>query len=141
MTPADIGAPDFRARSPFGKVPVLEASGLHLTESAAILGWVAETHGALLPADPAGRARAREVVSQAGAYLYPVGVMGLFFQDADVRGRNGGTPDEAAVAAAAGSNGAAARCLRGGLAHALHGRRGLQHRRYPARDHARPMSR
>ncbi|MGB3928621.1 MAG: glutathione S-transferase N-terminal domain-containing protein, partial [Sphingobium sp.] len=51
--------PPFAAINPNAKVPVLEdreAGGLRLAESGAILLYLAEKHGAMLPADPVKRA-------------------------------------------------------------------------------------
>ena len=53
-------APAHRARSPFGQVPTWEEDGLVLFESGAILLHIAQKWPGLLPADPAGRARAIE---------------------------------------------------------------------------------
>ena len=53
-------APPHRAIQPFGQVPTFEQDGLELFESGAIVQHIAEVHGGLLPADPAGRARAIE---------------------------------------------------------------------------------
>lgn len=47
-----------RARQPFGQCPVLEEDGLELFESGAIVLHVAGKSPALMPPDPAGRARA-----------------------------------------------------------------------------------
>lgn len=49
-----------RARQPFGQVPTYEEDDLVLYESGAIVLHVAETRGALLPVEAAGRARAIE---------------------------------------------------------------------------------
>lgn len=49
----------YRARQPFGQVPVLEDEGLTLFESGSIVLYVGERSEALLPAN--GRARARAV--------------------------------------------------------------------------------
>ena len=51
--------PAYRALQPFGQVPVIEMDGLKLFESGAIVLHIAEQSEALLPVDPAGRARAR----------------------------------------------------------------------------------
>jgi glutathione S-transferase len=56
---ADRNSPAHRAAQPFGQVPVYEEDGLVLFESGAIVLHVGERCPALLPADPAGRARAR----------------------------------------------------------------------------------
>lgn len=53
-------APPHRAIQPFGQVPTYEVGALTLFESGAIVLHIAETHGKLLPADPAARARAIE---------------------------------------------------------------------------------
>jgi glutathione S-transferase len=51
-------SPEYRAIQPFGQVPVYEEDGLTLFESGAILLHIAGRSDALLPADPAARARA-----------------------------------------------------------------------------------
>lgn len=63
----------FRRLNPFGQVPVLEDGDLVLSESIAILEYLDERHPAppLLPADPAGRARARQLMLWSGDYLAP----------------------------------------------------------------------
>jgi GST-like protein len=50
--------PEFLALCPNHKIPVLEDDGLVIWESGAILLHLAEKHGKLLPADPAGRIHA-----------------------------------------------------------------------------------
>jgi glutathione S-transferase len=54
----DRASADYRARQPFGQVPVLEEDGLVLFESGAIVLHIGARSEALLPADEAGRARA-----------------------------------------------------------------------------------
>ena len=49
-----------RERTPYGQVPTLEDGDLTLFESGAIVLHLAQTRGKLLPADPAGRAKATE---------------------------------------------------------------------------------
>jgi glutathione S-transferase len=51
---------DYRALQPFGQVPMLEEDGFALFESGAIVLYVAERSEALLPKDPAARARATQ---------------------------------------------------------------------------------
>jgi glutathione S-transferase len=51
-------SPDHVARQPFAQIPVYEEGDLTLFESGAILLHIAEKSELLLPADPAGRARA-----------------------------------------------------------------------------------
>lgn len=52
-------SPEHRAVQPFGQVPVFEDDGLVLFESAAIVMHIGERCPALLPVDPARRARTR----------------------------------------------------------------------------------
>lgn len=47
------------ARNPQGLVPTLEIDGLRLTQSLAIIEYLDETRGGLLPKDPAARAHVR----------------------------------------------------------------------------------
>ncbi len=49
----------YRQLQPFGQVPANEEDGLTLFESGAIVQHIAERSGALMPADPEGRARTR----------------------------------------------------------------------------------
>ena len=56
--PEDQASPAYRARQPFGQVPVIEEDGLTLFESGAIVLHIAEKSPALLPTDPNQRARA-----------------------------------------------------------------------------------
>jgi glutathione S-transferase len=48
---------DYRARQPFGQVPVYEEDGVEIFESGAIVHHVAERSEALMPRDARGRAR------------------------------------------------------------------------------------
>lgn len=54
----DQNKPEYRALQPFGQVPIFEEKGLVLFESGAIVLHIAERSEALLPKDPAARARA-----------------------------------------------------------------------------------
>jgi len=56
--PDDQASAGYRACQPFGQVPMLEEDGLVLFESGAIVLHIGERCETLLPADPAGRARA-----------------------------------------------------------------------------------
>jgi glutathione S-transferase len=51
-------SPEYRAHQPFGQVPAYEEDGLRLFESGAIVLHIAERSEALLPSEPAARARA-----------------------------------------------------------------------------------
>ncbi len=63
----------FRRLNPFGQVPVIEDGDLVLSESIAILEYLEERHPTppLLPADPVGRALARQLMLWSGDYLAP----------------------------------------------------------------------
>jgi glutathione S-transferase len=63
----------FRRLNPFGQVPVLEDGPVVVYESIAILEYLEERHPrpALLPADAAGRAHARQLMLAGGDYLAP----------------------------------------------------------------------
>lgn len=54
----DQDKPEYRALQPFGQVPIFEENGLVLFESGAIVLHIAERSEALLPKEPAARARA-----------------------------------------------------------------------------------
>jgi glutathione S-transferase len=54
----DQDKPEYRKLQPFGQVPIFQEEGLTLFESGAILLHVSERSEALLPSDPAARARA-----------------------------------------------------------------------------------
>lgn len=68
-----LRTPEFRRLNPFGQVPVLEDDGLVIAESIAILEYLEERYPtpALLPADPAARAVARQFMLSAGDYFMP----------------------------------------------------------------------
>jgi glutathione S-transferase len=55
--PEDQATESYRALQPFGQIPAIEANGLPLFESGAIVLHIAEQSEALMPSDPAGRAR------------------------------------------------------------------------------------
>lgn len=80
----------FVARNPNAKVPVLVAPGedgkpLVLTESAAILVYLAERHGALLPTGGQARARVFEQLFFHASGLGPAFGQAGFFQRAEVQ--------------------------------------------------------
>lgn len=60
LSQGDQKAPPHRARQPFGQVPTLEEGDLTLFESGAIVQYIADTRGGLLPSERAARARAVE---------------------------------------------------------------------------------
>jgi maleylacetoacetate isomerase len=67
-------APEHRARSAQGLVPVLETDGLLLTQSLAIIEFLEQTrpHPPLLPSDPAGRARVRSLALDIACEIHPL---------------------------------------------------------------------
>jgi GST-like protein len=74
---------EFLALNANGKVPVLttESRAFTLTESAAILVYLAEKHGRLLPQDPASRARTFEQLFAHASGLSPAfGQAGYFLK-------------------------------------------------------------
>ena len=76
----DQKAPDFIALNPNAKVPVLVDGDLVLTESAAILVYLAEKTGRLLPASGDGRARVFEQLFFHASGLSPAFGQSGFFQ-------------------------------------------------------------
>jgi glutathione S-transferase len=69
---AQLKTAEHKARQPFGQIPILETAGVTLFESGAIVLHIAETHFGLLPADPAGRARAIAWMFAAVSTVEPV---------------------------------------------------------------------
>lgn len=64
----------YRALNPQGLTPALEADGVVLTQSLAILEWLEETHPepALLPKSPADRAVVRTMMGIIACDIHPV---------------------------------------------------------------------
>ena len=64
----------FLRLNPQGMVPALEADGVVLTQSPAILEWLEETHPqpALLPIDANGRAQVRAMAALIGCDIHPL---------------------------------------------------------------------
>jgi glutathione S-transferase len=75
----------YRKQQPFGQVPVYEEDGLTLFESGAIVLHVGEKSEALLPKDPAGKARATAWVLAALNSIEPrvqhYAVLDVFYPD------------------------------------------------------------
>ncbi|WP_309666558.1 maleylacetoacetate isomerase [Tabrizicola sp.] len=65
-------APENLARNPQGLVPTLEIDGLRMTQSLAILEYLNDTRGGLLPPDAAGRARVRALAYALAMEVAPV---------------------------------------------------------------------
>lgn len=53
----DLDSAAFRAKNPFGQLPVIDDDGVVVTESGAILLYLARKSGALMPRDLAGEAQ------------------------------------------------------------------------------------
>lgn len=53
----DLDAPAYRALNPFGQIPTIDDDGVVVTESGAILLYLARKTGKLIPADLAGEAQ------------------------------------------------------------------------------------
>jgi maleylacetoacetate isomerase len=68
---AQSGA-DNLARNPQGLVPTLLIDGMTLTQSLAIIEYLNETRGGLLPTDPAGRARVRALSFAIAMEIAPI---------------------------------------------------------------------
>lgn len=66
--------PDYLALNPNGLVPALDDGGLLLTQSLAIIEYLDETHPepALLPGDPAARARIRAIAQTIACDIHPI---------------------------------------------------------------------
>jgi maleylacetoacetate isomerase len=60
------------ARNPQGLVPTLQIDGLTLTQSLAIIEYLSETRGGLLPVDPPGRARVRALSYAIAMEIAPI---------------------------------------------------------------------
>ena len=90
--------PEFLALNPYGKVPVLEDGELVLTESNAIMGYLAEKHGfnPLWPADLAERAQIAKWQFLQAAHL-SAATDGLLYENL-MKPMLGQQPDEKAVA-------------------------------------------
>jgi maleylpyruvate isomerase len=84
-------SPEHRARSPMGKIPVLELDdGRHISESMAILAYLEETHPdpPLLPGDPYLRARARMIAEMVNSGIQPLQNLEVIRHVKDVLGRD-----------------------------------------------------
>lgn len=72
LVAGEQGQPENLARNPQGLVPTLEIDGLTLTQSLAILEYLHDTRGGLLPSDPAGRARVRALANAIAMEIAPI---------------------------------------------------------------------
>jgi glutathione S-transferase len=58
VTPEEVNSPGYRALQPFGQIPAIEEDGFRLFESGSIILHIGERSDALIPRDPAAKARA-----------------------------------------------------------------------------------
>lgn len=81
----DQASADYRARQPFGQVPVFEEDGLVLFESGSIVLHIGARSEALLPADEGGRARAVTwlfaALNTIEVVIQPLAEIDLFYAD------------------------------------------------------------
>lgn len=70
----------YRQLQPFGQVPAIDENGLTLFESGAIVMHIAEESSALMPADPADRARVKTWMFAALNTVEPPIMMGNFIE-------------------------------------------------------------
>src|SRR3954453_17107285 len=76
----DLDSPAFRAKNPFGQIPVIDDDGVIVTESGAILLYLARKSGRLMPRDLAGEAQVLRW-SFAALNTIEVPVLPLWFAD------------------------------------------------------------
>jgi glutathione S-transferase len=88
----DLDSSSYRALNPFGQVPAIDDDGVVVTESGAILLYLARKSGKLLPRDLAGEA---QVLRWSIAALNTIEVPVLTLWFVDVSGGKGSKPSEA----------------------------------------------
>ncbi|MFP2927132.1 glutathione S-transferase family protein [Pyxidicoccus sp. 3LG] len=88
----DLDSPEFRAKNPFGQLPVIDDDGVVVTESGAILLYLARKSGKLMPRDLAGEA---QVLRWSVAALNTIEVPVLTLWFVDMNGGKGTKPSEA----------------------------------------------
>jgi glutathione S-transferase len=83
----DQDQPAYRALQPFGQVPILEEDGFVLFESGAIVLYISTRSEALLPKEPAPRARATQwliaALNSIEPFVMDVARIDLFYADQD----------------------------------------------------------
>ena len=101
LQPARPQSPEILALNPFGKMPTYRCGELALSETSAIMRHLDETlpGPALMPSDPAERARTEQWISVLNCYGYPALVRNYVLQYAFPRGPDG-QPDRATIEAA-----------------------------------------
>jgi glutathione S-transferase len=88
----DLDSDAFRAKNPFGQIPVIDDDGVVVTESGAILLYLARKSGKLMPRDLAGEA---QVLRWSVAALNTIEVPVLTLWFVDMNGGKGTKPSEA----------------------------------------------
>jgi glutathione S-transferase len=88
----DLDSPAYRALNPFGQIPVIDDDGVVVTESGAILLYLARKHGKLMPRDLAGEAQVLRW-SVAALNTIEMPVLSLWF--IDMSGGKGTKPSDA----------------------------------------------
>jgi glutathione S-transferase len=88
----DLDAPAFMAKNPFGQIPVIDDDGVVVSESGAIVLYLARKSGKLMPRDLAGEA---QVLRWSVAALNTIEVPVLTFWFVNMSGGTGTKPSEA----------------------------------------------
>ena len=88
----DLDSPAYRALSPFGQIPVIDDDGVVVSESGAIVLYLARKSGTLMPRDLAGEAQVLRW-SFTALTTIEVPVLSLWF--VDLCGGKGSRPSEA----------------------------------------------
>jgi glutathione S-transferase len=88
----DLDSPAYRALNPFGQIPVIDDDGVVVSESAAILLYLARKSGKLMPRDLAGEAQVLRW-SVAAVTTIEVPVLSLWF--VNLSGGKGSKPSGA----------------------------------------------
>jgi len=88
----DLDTPAFRAKNPFGQLPVIDDDGVVVTESGAILLYLARKSGKLMPRDLAGES---QVLRWSVAALSTIEVPVLTLWFVNVSGGKGTGPSKA----------------------------------------------
>jgi glutathione S-transferase len=85
LAQGDQDTPEYRARQPFGQVPILEEDGFALFESGAIVLYVGERSEALLPKEPQARTRATQwliaALNSIEPFVMDVARIDIFYAD------------------------------------------------------------
>lgn len=88
----DLDSPAFRAKNPFGQLPVIDDDGVIVSESGAILLYLARKSGRLMPRDLAGEAQVLRW-SVAALNTIEIPILALWF--VNISGGKGSEPSEA----------------------------------------------